>query len=157
MAFTCSQCGSCCMFLGDYIEIEKEIASYTFSCCCVSTGTEFDAVVDPDKRVLFDNFEFPEHHPRACRFLRPAGKDRIVCTIHETSPAQCKIYRCVLLRIFLPGRGQIGYITGTGALHSDDPGLREVYNDGMKRVPRVSSDPEAWIAEYLATNGYLVQ
>ncbi|MDD1725041.1 MAG: hypothetical protein LUQ07_07925 [Methanospirillum sp.] len=145
------------MFLGDYIVIEKQITPYHFSCSCVSTGTEFDAVVDPDKRDFFDNTEFPENHPHACRFLRPAGGDRIVCTIHETSPAQCKIYRCIILRIFRFERGQVGYITGTGALHTADPVLRGVFDEGMKKLPRDAGDPEAWIADYLSANGYQVQ
>lgn len=157
MVFSCAQCGSCCMYLGDYIQIEEKTGPYQFSCSCVSTGTPFLAVVDEDKRNIFDNPEFSQQNPHACSFLRPAGDGRVICTIHETSPAQCKIYRCVILKITRPGSGQIGYITGTGALHSDDKELREIYEKGLSSIPPSCRDREEWIAAYLTEQGYQVQ
>lgn len=157
MVFTCAQCGSCCMYLGDYIQIEEKKGSYQFSCSCASTGTPFHAVVDEDKRDIFDNTEFSHQNPHACPFLRPKEDGRIVCTIHEDSPAQCKIYRCVVFRIFRADSSQAGYITGTGALHSDDKELRDTYEKGVSSIPGSFKDKEELLAAYLTEQGYLVQ
>ncbi|MCA1916388.1 hypothetical protein [Methanospirillum hungatei] len=153
MVFTCAQCGQCCMFLGDYIVIDAKTGPYTFSCSCVSTNTSFHAVVDEDKRKFFDIDEFPRAHPHACPFLRPTDDGRIVCTIHETSPAQCKIYRCVAVRIFDEEK-QVGYITGMGALHSDDPDLRSLYESCAFEVPKEDLERDEWFARYFEKYGY---
>ena len=89
MVFTCRQCGTCCMYLGDYIVIEQQTGPFRFACESVSTGTPFTAEIDEDKRGIFLDRTFPDQHPHACRFLRPDGA-LLRCTIHRDSPAQCK-------------------------------------------------------------------
>lgn len=153
MVFTCTQCGQCCMYLGDYIGIEEQIGPYSFSCSCVSTNTPFLAVIDDDKRNIFDDSDFIRSHQHACPFLRPAGDGRIVCTIHETSPAQCKIYRCVAVRIY-SGERQVGYITGMGALHSADPALRALYDSWVDHLPELDDERDAWLSRYFREHGY---
>jgi hypothetical protein len=144
------------MYLGDYIVIDEEKGPYNFLCSCVSTGTIFTAVVDNDKRTLFDNSEFLKDKPHACSFLRAAEDGRILCTIHETSPAQCKAYRCILMEIFT-NNIRIGYITGTWALHSDNKKLREIYETGLTLLPTEFEDKERWMAEFLVEKGYMVK
>lgn len=144
------------MYLGDYIVIEEQTGPFTFSCESVSTGTPFSAEVDEDKRAIFSDYSFPTLHPHACRFLRPDG-DLLRCTIHRDSPAQCKFYRCMVMRISDPSRGQIGYITGALALHSDDPALREVWEDAESKRPRSDEQAEPWLAAYLLQRGYQVE
>jgi hypothetical protein len=144
------------MYLGDYIEIEKQTGQYTFNCCCVSTGTEFSAEIDPDKRKFFDDFSFPDSHPTACRFLRPLGEERIGCTIHKDSPAQCKYYRCVIMRIFQEDGEEIGRITGTLAIHTDDEKLRVTWNDLRRANPGSGEQIETILKELLAEIGYRV-
>lgn len=153
MVFTCIQCGQCCMYLGDYIVIDAKIGPYSFSCYCVSTNTPFQAVVDEDKRRFFDNDKFSNAHPHACPFLRPTGDGRIVCTIHETSPVQCKLYRCVALKIY-SGEKQVGYITGMGALHSDDPDLRSLYDSCTSQIPKEEQERDKWFACFFEKHGY---
>lgn len=155
MVFNCRQCGTCCMYLGDYIVIERQTGPFTFDCECVSTGTEFSAEVDKDKRRIFSDFTFPEEHPGACRFLRPDG-DLIRCTIHRDSPAQCKFFRCVVMTV-LDSSGQVrGTIRGTLDLHSDDPELRAVWEDMSRKRPKDDAEAEPWIAAYLEGKGYRV-
>jgi len=153
MTFNCRQCGTCCMYLGDYIVIERQTGQFTFECECVSTGTTFTAEVDEDKRRIFSDFSFSELHPSACRFLRPDG-DLIRCTIHRDSPAQCKFYRCRVMQISDPAGKPLGYITGTLALHSDDPQLRKVWEDIERRRPKADTEAEPWIEAVLQKAGY---
>lgn len=155
VTFTCRQCGTCCMSLGDYIIIDKQIGPYEFACESVSTGTEFTAFVDEDKREIFCDRSFPENHPHACRFLRPDG-DLLRCTIHNDSPAQCKFYRCAIMRITDPGGNVLGVVTGTLHLHSDDRMLRAVWEEAEKNIPESFSDAEERRQRYLIEHGYLV-
>ena len=156
MVFTCRQCGTCCMYLGDYIVIEKQTGLFTFACESVSTGTPFVAVIDEDKRAIFSDHSFPDQHPHACRFLRPDG-DLVRCTIHRDSPAQCKCYRCVVMRISDYAGTQIGYVTGNLSLHADDPGLRAVWEEAEREIPLRHPDAEHLFRQVLEAHGYRVE
>jgi Fe-S-cluster containining protein len=156
MVFTCTQCGVCCMYMGDYIVIERQLSSFEFSCESVSTGTPFVATIDEDKRKIFGDYTFSDQYPHACRFLRPDG-DLVRCTIHRDSPAQCKFYRCIVLRIGDSDGRSLGHVTGTLALHTDDPGLRAVWEEIERRRPGPDHEAEPWIAAYLREKGYRVE
>jgi len=155
MAFHCRQCGSCCMYLGDYIVIERQTGPFTFDCESVSTGTPFTAEVDEDKRTIFLDFSYPERNPTACPFLRPDG-DLLRCTIHRDSPAQCKFYRCVVMQVSDSRGLLLGTVRGTLDLHSDDRGLRAVWVEIARRRPKADEEAELWIAAFLQENGYRV-
>jgi Fe-S-cluster containining protein len=155
MAFECRQCGTCCMFLGDYLVIERQTGPFSFACEAVSTGTPFTAEIDEDKRTIFSDHTFPEQHPSACRFLRPDG-ELLRCTIHRDSPPQCKFYRCVVMRVTDPRGTLLGTVRGTLDLHADDPELRAVWDRVMKSRPKDDQDAEPWIAARLSEQGYIV-
>jgi Fe-S-cluster containining protein len=143
------------MYMGDYIVIEHQIGPFEFACESVSTGTPFIARIDDDKRGIFQDHTFPDQHPAACRFLRHDG-DRIRCTIHETSPAQCKFYRCVVMRVLDSQGVLLGTVKGTLDLHSDDPGLRAVWEMAEREISGVD-DREERLQQYLKTHGYRVE
>jgi Fe-S-cluster containining protein len=144
------------MYLGDYIVIEQQLGPFTFAAESVSTGTPFVAEIDLDKRHLFTDRTFPDQHPAACRFLRPDG-DLIRCTIHRDSPVQCKFYRCVVMRVYDSSGRPLGHVTGTLALHSDNPELRAVWEEVERKLPMVDADAESWIAAFLTEKGYRVE
>jgi hypothetical protein len=145
------------MYLGDYIVIEEQIGQYLFNCVSVSTGTGFSAEVDPDKRVFFDDYTFPDQYPSACCFLRPLGEGKIGCTIHTDSPVQCKIFRCVVMRIDAPSGEEIGYITGMLALHSEDDKLRMIWDELITRMNPVDRENEDLMRIGLEQAGYRVR
>jgi len=144
------------MYLGDYIAIERQVGPFEFECESISTGTPFLARVDDDKREIFLDSTWLDEHPTACRFLRPSG-DLILCTIHATSPAQCKFYRCVVMRISDPRGVLIGKVTGTLALHSDNQELREIWEAALQEIPEWSVDIEDRLQKTLESNGYRVE
>lgn len=144
------------MYLGDYIVIEQQLGPFTFAGESVSTGTPFIAGIDEDKRHLFADRTFPDQHPTACRFLRPDG-DLIRCTIHRDSPAQCKFYRCVVMRVSDMAGNSIGVVTGTLSLHSDDPDLRTAWEEAERTRPKHEDPAEKWLATFLQAKGYRVE
>ena len=154
MGFVCRQCGQCCMHMGDYIVIERQTGPFEFDACSVSTGTGFLARVDEDKRKLFLDREWIDRHPSACPFLRPGG-DLFFCCIHETSPAQCKAYRCVVFRIRSPDGKPAGFITGTLALHTNDPALREAWKAVEEVMGKDPGLAEREIPAVLGRKGYM--
>ncbi|MGA2698758.1 MAG: hypothetical protein ABSE74_03865 [Methanoregula sp.] len=143
------------MYLGDYIVIDHQIGPFEFACESVSTGTGFIAQIDDDKREIFRDHTFPYEHPHACRFLRPDGS-LLRCTIHRDSPAQCKFYRCVIMRISDAGGNLLGTVTGTFNLHSDDTALRAVWEEAEKNIPESLPDVEERRTQYLTGQGYRV-
>ena len=144
------------MYMGDCIVIEHQLGPFEFACCSVSTDTLFIARIDEDKREIFSDYSFPNQHPSACRFLRPDG-NLIRCTIHRDSPSQCKFYRCVVMRVSDAAGHFLGTVTGTLALHSDDPGLRLVWEEAKKRIPESVPDAEERLGRYLLEMGYRVE
>jgi Fe-S-cluster containining protein len=144
------------MYMGDYIVIEHQIGPFEFACESVSTGTPFIARVDNDKREIFLDNSFTDTHPSACRFLRPDG-DRIRCSIHETSPCQCKFYRCVVMRIFDSHGDLKGTVTGTLSLHSDDPLLRSAWETAERALSSEGLHREEQLQQYLEARGYRVE
>jgi Fe-S-cluster containining protein len=144
------------MFLGDYLAVERELSRFEFECSSVSTGTPFIARVDEDKRDLFSDRGWIDLHPHACSFLRPAGNGRIICTIHGTNPVQCRSYRCTIMKILSPAGEQLGRVTGTRALHSDDQALREAWEEGLRSVAESAPDAEERLAAVLRAKGYRV-
>jgi hypothetical protein len=144
------------MYMGDYIVIEHQIGPFEFACESVSTGTPFIARIDDDKLQIFLDHTFPDEHPTACRFLRPEG-DLIRCVIHDSSPGQCKYYRCTVMRIFDSHGNLTGTVTGNLSLHSNDAVLRGLWEAEERRISQLSSDAEIWLQKYLEENGFRVE
>jgi len=144
------------MYMGDYIVIEHQIGPFEFACESVSTGTPFIARIDDDKHQIFLDHTFPDQHPTACRFLRPEG-DLIRCVIHDSSPGQCKYYRCIVMRIFDSHGNLTGTVTGNLSLHSNDAVLRGLWEAEERRISQLSGDAEIWLQKYLEENGFRVE
>jgi hypothetical protein len=144
------------MYMGDYIVIERQIGPFEFACESVSTGTPFIAHIDDDKHQIFLDHTFPDEHPTACRFLRPEG-DLIRCVIHDSSPGQCKYYRCIVMRIFDSHGNLTGTVTGNLSLHSNDAVLRGLWEAEERRISQISGDAEIWLQKYLEENGFRVE
>jgi hypothetical protein len=79
-----------------------------------------------------------------------------VCTIHATSPVQCKAYRCRVLQVLGADGSVIGTVTGTLALHTEDLQLREEWARAQAVIAWGAPDFEAQITRYFRHRGYRV-
>jgi Fe-S-cluster containining protein len=145
------------MYLGDYIVIEHQTGPFEFDAVCVSTGTEFIARVVPDKQHIFKDVSFTAGHPSACPFLRPAGDGRIVCTIHETRPHQCRAFHCTSMLVYSRGGALIGKVNGNRAVLTKDRELRELWQRTIDTIPFSSPDIEQQMREAMSRHGYRVE
>jgi len=144
------------MYMGDYIVIDHQMGPFEFACESVSTGTPFIARIADDKHQIFLDHTFPDQHPNACRFLRPDG-DKIRCVIHDSSPCQCKCYRCIIMRIFDSHGNLSGTVTGNLSLHSNDAVLRGLWEAEERRISKISDDAEILLQKYLENKGFRVE
>ncbi len=118
MTFLCRQCGSCCMYLGDYIVIDEECGPFTFACSSVSTGTPFTAEVDADKRHLFLDRTWIDAHPaQGNRSGRSPGPSRSILMTrrfgqHMTMPCGESVRS---IRVQKSSSGNLLRIAGTGS------------------------------------------
>jgi hypothetical protein len=61
------------------------------------------------------------------------------------------------MQIFDQGGFPVGKVTGTLALHSDDPVLREIWERALRRIPDGSGDIEGRLRKVLESHGYRVE
>ncbi|NMB77475.1 MAG: hypothetical protein GYA23_00065, partial [Methanomicrobiales archaeon] len=83
--------------------------------------------------------------------------DLLRCTIHRDSPAQCKFYRCVVMRVYDRGNTLLGTVRGTLDLHTDDPGLRGAWDSLQNERPKDDALAESWLLEKLTRKGYRIE
>ncbi len=76
--------------------------------------------------------------------------------IHGASPAQCRYYRCVVMRIYDRGGDLAGKVTGTLALHSEDPVLRETWERTLAGIPEGTAGIEELLQRAFEARGYRV-
>jgi uncharacterized protein len=154
--FECSQCGRCCMNLGGYIKIERELGNRRYYCRMMITNDLFIAHVERDHRERFADSQLHEVHPQWCCFLREGDREgTFVCTIYQTRPHICRNYRCYLLRIFNAEGKVIGTVGGKRSLLSKDPDLTGYWNE---KITPIRANAEAhWmdqVQETLRQGGY---
>ena len=51
----------------------------------------------------------------------------------------------------------LGTVRGTLDLHSDDPGLRAVWEEVVRKRPKEDAEAEPWIAAFLKEKGYWIE
>jgi len=61
------------------------------------------------------------------------------------------------MRIFNEKGIQIGTVTGTFSLHSDDPWLRSVWEEACQKIPESHPDSETRVQVFLEEHGYRVE
>jgi hypothetical protein len=52
---------------------------------------------------------------------------------------------------------QIGTVTGTFSLHSDDPGLRNIWEMACQKIPESDADSETRVQVFLEEQGYRIE
>jgi len=158
VSFVCDGCGKCCISLGAYIRIERQLAARDYYCRNGITGEVFPVHVQPEFADVIDE-EFTSGQreaagsPKGCIFMRknPEGPGT-VCAIYPTRPQICREFRCYHMVIF-DSRGEIaGRMVGRADIQTSDSVLARIWKDEVKPLPCPASprsDP-AWLERVLA-------
>ena len=157
-AFTCTQCGKCCMNFGELIRVEREVDDIEFFCRFLITNEVFRARVMPEWREVFADTSEVDAHPAWCRFLRRSPDGRgYVCTVHESNASICREFRCCTMRIYDGTGRQAGKVGGNRSLISEDEDLLRVWKEQV--VPLQASSLGDWLnkaGKILTSAGYRV-
>jgi len=150
--FVCTRCGKCCMSLGRHIRIERSLSPVQHYIRNAISNDLTLVTIQPERRGLFSE----EPNPGWCPFLRKDSGGLFVCTIYGNRPSVCRDFRCRTAVITGKGGTEVGYVTGTASLTTQDPVLEELWTN-LKR--RVSGSGPAWfrqLQEELSAHGYVI-
>ncbi len=158
MGFICRQCGLCCLSLGPYLTVIQDNKDGSYLLYHEVTGETDLVCIDPDKVHLFADHTLQEEEPEACVFLRrDPTTHSIRCIIHETRPQLCRSYDCYEILITYHNGEWAGRVKGGRALLSDDPGLRDIWNELKQSLGSISDDEwKETIRVILTQHGYRV-
>ncbi len=151
--FVCTRCGKCCMSLGRHIRIERSLSPVQHYVRNAISNDVTLVTIHPERRELFSMV--PD--TGWCPFLRKDTGGLFVCTIHENRPSICRDFRCRTMVITGKEGTEVGYVTGTASLTTQDPVLAALWTELRRRIP--GSGP-AWFREMqseLAIRGYSVE
>jgi Fe-S-cluster containining protein len=177
--FVCNNCGKCCVSLGAYMRIERQLTSGDYYCRNGITGEVFPVHVQPafvdeiDEEFTSGSGEVPGSRT-GCIFMRknPEGPG-FTCAIYPTRPPICREFRCYHM-VISDSRGEVaGRMVGKTDIQTIDPVLAQIWNDKVKPLAvaaasRKPTDPfhglisspcsdPAWIQKVsaiLASHGY---
>ncbi len=151
--FECTQCGLCCLGIGEIVTMQRQISRYGFYVKNEIVGETKAALITPEYRDLFENdHSIQEEHRSACFFVRRRADGKYVCTIHPYRLFICKDYHCCAARIFRNGE-EIGRVKGRVSLVSQDEELKEMWRELVQKHPDPSRE---YIDELLRSKGYSV-
>ena len=124
--FECTQCGLCCLGIGEIVRMDRQISKYGFYVKNEVVGETKAVLITPEYRDLFDNdHSVQEEHKAACFFVRRRPDGKYVCTIHPGRLFICKDYHCCAARISKNGV-EVGRVKGKVSLVTKDETLKEI-------------------------------
>jgi len=138
VSFCCDNCGKCCVSLGSYITVERQLSERDYYCKNGITGELFLVHVQGDASGEIDD-DFALSGPgvsglrKSCVFLRknPLGSGQI-CAIYPTRPKICQDFRCYHAVILNPADEIVGRMVGKSDINTSDPKLTIIWKDKIK-------------------------
>lgn len=159
MPFECSQCGECCSHLGLVFQIIEQRGDYAFLLRNQYTGATHQVSVSPGLYHLYDNRQIFEERPEACPLFRfNPDTGLYYCTVHLTRPDICREYGCWRFLITDGHGNRAGRIMGTRHLHTEDPGLRQLWDAEVALLHE--DDDRIWdqkMCEIVRKAGFIVR
>lgn len=149
-AFECDRCGKCCVSLGLYITIERQLNDRDYYCRCKIDNTIFTVCVDPEFREeIADDFaagnpkrNSPDKTP--CTFLRKnPDVEGTSCAIHASRPKVCRDFRCYRMLIRNREGAVCGRVIGKNTLRTEDSALEKLWNEQIAAIPY--GDTALWL------------
>jgi Fe-S-cluster containining protein len=141
-AFECTLCGRCCMGMGRYVTIEREVNDTRYICHHGLTKEMFHATVERRYREEFLK-NAAGRDPKWCPFLMGAGNEETyTCCIYATRPRFCREYKCYTVRILNAAGTEVGRVRGRRTLASEDSALLRLWEGTV--APLSAADDARW-------------
>ena len=160
--FECDRCGKCCVSLGRYITIERQLNDRDYYCRSMIDNAIFLAHVDPKYvEEIADEFETGNTHhsgpeKKTCRFLRKnPEEEETVCAVYATRPKVCRDFLCYRMLIRTREGTICGRVIGKNTIRTEDVALEKLWNGKIATISY--GHPAAWtkkVAGILAEHGY---
>lgn len=151
--FECTQCGLCCLGIGEIVTMKDQISRYGFRVKNEVVGETNAVLITPEYRELFDSDKsIQNEHSSACFFVRKRSDGKYVCTIHPGRLLICKDYHCCTARISKNGE-EVARVKGRVSIVTKDEHLKEIWLEGVQKHP---SPERKYIDELLKSQGYSV-
>lgn len=130
--FECSQCGLCCLGIGEIVRMDRKISEYRYTVINEVVREEREAEITPEYREIFDNDKsIQKEHPAACFFVRKRADGKYVCTIHPYRLFICKDYCCCRARIYKSG-AEAGKVKGLYTIITKDENLKKLWYENVQ-------------------------
>jgi len=155
--FECNSCGKCCVGLGPYITIERNIGDRDFYCRNKITGELFLAHIQPEYALEFEEDiegkEGSAGSESGCVFMMKshAGVGS-VCAIYPTRPAVCREFRCYRMFVYSAAGELRGTVFGKNGIRTQDESLAKIWKDRIVSLPCSNQGPStdpAWSKKVL--------
>ena len=151
--FECTQCGLCCLGIGEVVRMDKQLSQYGFIVKNEVVREMRQALITPEYRDLFDNdHSVQEQNRSACFFVRRKPDGKYVCTIHPYRLFICKDYHCCAARIYKNGK-EAGRVKGRVSIVTKDEELKDIWRENVQKHPDPS--PE-YIESVMGGHGYSI-
>lgn len=151
--FECTQCGLCCLGIGEIVRMDKQFSKYGFLVRNEVVHEVKQALITPEYRDIFDNdHSIQDEHKSACFFVRKRVDGKYVCTIHPYRLFICKDYHCCAARISKNGE-EIARVKGRVSLVTKDEKLHELWREKVQKHPDPGRD---YITAIMNEHGYSI-
>ncbi|MDO5846597.1 MAG: YkgJ family cysteine cluster protein [Methanocorpusculum sp.] len=151
--FECTQCGLCCLGIGEIVCMDNQLSRYGFVVKNEVVREMKQALITPEYRDIFENdHSVQKENPSACFFVRRRSDGKYVCTIHPYRLFICRDYHCCAARIFTEGK-EAGRVKGRVSLVTKDSVLADIWREGVQKHPDPSHE---YIDGLMKKHGYTI-
>ncbi|HZD43957.1 MAG TPA: YkgJ family cysteine cluster protein [Methanomicrobiales archaeon] len=140
--FECDWCGKCCVSLGEYITIVRQLSERDYFCRYgvtneifqVHVTEEFVDEVDADYDAMVDG-DTSEIQKRCIFSRRNPNGPGYACAIYPTRPTICREFQCYRMLIYNVHGELLGKVIGFNELKTHDETLAQIWADRVAHLP----------------------
>jgi uncharacterized protein len=140
--FNCNGCGRCCVSIGDFIKVERQVTRHDYFCRYGLTNELFHVHVLPEYADEFaDKLSEMENNgkdtpQKGCVFMhRKSDNPGFLCIIYPDRPTICKEFLCYRMLIKDRTGKCLGKLVGINELMTHDEVLEAIWKENIAHLP----------------------